>query len=239
MRYFYEDARCPWRPDSILRRFLRNLTRRDRAARGRALDIGMGYGRNALWLAEQGYEVEGWELNARYVAEARREAHRRGVKLLARANDFTRARLAGPYEVIVISGALHQVKRSAALRVLRQARTALAPPSSGRVPGGQLFLLVKLTRDAKFQRARRAPGWKPMPGERNTFLRPRERPRGSFHPGRPRRPLWVLSALTPAEVKGALRGLRIRHYRERVLRSDWEEAEPVTHTVAEIVAQRP
>ena len=198
----------------------------------------MGYGRNALWLAEQGYSVEGWELNARYVSEARREARRRGVKLVCRRKDFTRARLAGPYEVIVISGALHQVKRSAALRVLRQARSALAPPSQGQTSGGQLFLLVKLTRDRHFQRALCSPGWKPVPGERNTFLRPRERPRGSFHVGRPRRPLWVLSALTPAEVKRALRGLRIQQYRERVLRSDWEEAEPVTHTVAEVVARR-
>ena len=114
----------------------------------------------------------------------------------------------------------------------------MARRKTDQAPGGQLFLLVKLTRDLHFQRARRSPGWKPVPGERNTFLRPRERPRGSFHAGRPRRPLWVLSALTPAEVKRALRGLRIRHYRERVLRSDWEEAEPVTHTVAEVVARR-
>lgn len=198
----------------------------------------MGYGRNALWLAEQGYSVEGWETHRPYLTEARREARRRGVTLLCSQKDFTRARLRGPYEVIVISGALHQVKRSAALRVLRQARAALAPPSSGQAPGGKLFLLVKLTRDLHFQRARAAAGWKPMPGERNTFLRPPQRPRGSFHPGRSRRPLWVLSALTRAEVKGALRGLRIRHYRERVLRSDWEEAEPVTHTLAEVVAQR-
>ncbi len=198
----------------------------------------MGYGRNALWLAEQGFSVEGWELNARYLAEARREARRRGLKVLCRRRDFARARLRGPYDVIVISGALHQVKRSAALRVLRQARAALAPPSSGQAPGGTLFLLVKLTRDRHFQRARTAPGFKTMPGESNTFLRPPQRPRGSFHAGRPRRPLWVLSALTPAEVKRALRGLQIRHYRERVLRSDWEEAEPVTHTLAEVIAQR-
>ncbi len=234
MRYYYEDARYAWRPDSILRRFVRSLPqtgRGRRAAQKKALDLGMGYGRNAVWLAEQGYAVEGWELNASYVTEARREARRRGLKLLCQRKDFTRTRLRGPYEVIVISGALHQVKRSAALRVLRQARAALSR-------SGKLFLLAKLTRDRHFRRARAAPGFKPMPGEHNTFLRPPRRPRGSFHAGRPRRPLWVLSALTPAEVKRALRGLRIQHYRERVLHSDWEEAEPVTHTLAEVVAQR-
>jgi len=50
----------------------------------------MGYGRNALWLAERGYAVEGWETDRRYLAEARREARRRGVRLKLRRGDFTR-----------------------------------------------------------------------------------------------------------------------------------------------------
>jgi hypothetical protein len=54
---------------------------------------------------------------------------------------------------------------------------------------------------------------------------------------RVRRRGWIQSALTPSELKKALRGLRIRHYREVVLRSDWETLEPVTHHVAEVVAE--
>ena len=248
-QYYYEDARWPWRADSILRRFLGKRKsepqrhREHRAGIGRALDLGMGYGRNALWLAERGYEVEGWEQDRRYVAEARREARRRGVRLYCVERDFThlprRGRPAWPYDVIVVSLALHQVRRSAALRVLRWSCQALAP-------GGQLFLMVKLTRDRLFQRARRNPAWRPVPGERNTFLRPQRRRRGYFHPGRPRRPRMILSALEPAEVRAALRGFKVRHYREVVLRSEWEEpegacpelAERVTHHVAEVVAER-
>jgi 2-polyprenyl-3-methyl-5-hydroxy-6-metoxy-1,4-benzoquinol methylase len=55
----------------------------------------MGYGRNAVWLAEQGYEVEGWELNGAYVREARREARRRGVKVRCRQVDFARETIEG------------------------------------------------------------------------------------------------------------------------------------------------
>ncbi len=235
-RFYYEDSEEPWRPDPILRRFV-SKTISPQRRRGRrepqrkALDLGMGYGRNAIWLAEQGYRVEGWEEDRRYVAEARRRARERKVELTVRRGDFTRAKMWGPYEVIVISQALHQVKRSAALKVLRRVKRALAR-------GGRLFLLVKLTSDRHFRRVRRDPAWRPAPGERNTFLRPEARKRGRYHPGRPRTPQMFLSALGPGEIRRALRGLRVRHWRRVVLRSDWEEEQPVTHTVAEVVAER-
>lgn len=210
----------------------------------------MGYGRNALWLAAQGYAVEGWEMDRRYLAEARREARRRGLKLRLRRGDFTRlrqgfprlgsgqvggqarTRFRGPYDVIVISGVLHQVRRSLALQVLRRARATLAP-------GGRLFLLVKLTRDGYFRQVRKDPNWIPVPGERNTRRRVRAPDPPKYWRGRKRARRWILSALTPGEVRNALRGLRLRHYREVVLRSDWEEPEPVTHHMAEVVAQKP
>ena len=47
-----------------------------------------------------------------------------------------------------------------------------------------------------------------------------------------------LSALEPGEIRRALKGLRVVHWRRVVLRSDWEEEVPVTHTVAEVVAER-
>lgn len=191
----------------------------------------MGYGRNALWLAEQGYQVEGWETDRRYLAEARGEARRRGLILRLEHIDFTRTRFRGPYDLIVISNALHQVRRSQALGVLRRARAALAP-------GGQLFLLVKLTRDRYFQRTRKDPNWAPVPGERNTLRRLRPPGPPKFWRGRQRKRRWVLSVLTPAEIKRALRGLWLRHYREVVLHSHWEEPR-VTHHLAEVVAEKP
>ncbi len=257
--FYYENAREPWKPDDVLRRFLSNQQPAYAKAtagrsRAKALDLGMGYGRNAIWLAEQGYEVEGWEREARYVAEARSRWKTCNVqratdvgksiaklearnpklgdgKLVVRKGDFTRGGWRGPYEVIVISQALHQVRRSVALQVLERAKKALAP-------GGRFFLLAKLTSDRHVQWVRRNPGWKPVPGERNTFLRPEARKRGHYHRGRPRPPAMLLSALEPKEIRLALKGLKLRHWRTVVLRSDWEEEPPVTHTVAEVVAEK-
>jgi SAM-dependent methyltransferase len=52
-------------------------------APGRALDIGMGQGRNAVYLAEKGWDVTGTELAVEGVRLAREAAQRRGVKLNA------------------------------------------------------------------------------------------------------------------------------------------------------------
>jgi SAM-dependent methyltransferase len=46
---------------------------------GRALDVCTGEGRNAVWLAEQGWEVTGFDVSAEGIAAARRRAEATGV----------------------------------------------------------------------------------------------------------------------------------------------------------------
>jgi SAM-dependent methyltransferase len=48
---------------------------------GRALDVGMGQGRNAIYLAQQGWAVTGFDPADKAVAAAREEAKRLGVSL--------------------------------------------------------------------------------------------------------------------------------------------------------------
>ena len=48
---------------------------------GRALDIGMGQGRNALHLASQGWEVTGYDISDEALAQARRSAEEAGLEL--------------------------------------------------------------------------------------------------------------------------------------------------------------
>jgi SAM-dependent methyltransferase len=58
---------------------------------GRALDVGMGQGRNALWLAQQGWDTTGYDPAEKAVALARETAAKAGVKLnivVARDADF-------------------------------------------------------------------------------------------------------------------------------------------------------
>jgi len=50
---------------------------------GRALDIGMGQGRNSVFLALKGWDVTGFDLSDEGVAVARRNADRAGVKINA------------------------------------------------------------------------------------------------------------------------------------------------------------
>jgi len=53
----------------------------DRIPVGRALDVATGTGRNALHLAEAGYEVDAIDISAVAVGRAREEAARRGLEV--------------------------------------------------------------------------------------------------------------------------------------------------------------
>jgi SAM-dependent methyltransferase len=57
---------------------------------GKALDIGMGEGRNALFLATQGWEVTGFDISDVGVTLAQEAAQKRGVKLEALVEDADR-----------------------------------------------------------------------------------------------------------------------------------------------------
>src|SRR5262249_26354340 len=58
---------------------------------GRALDVGMGQGRNTIFLAQQGWDAVGFDPADRAVAAAQQRAAQLGVKItahVARAEDF-------------------------------------------------------------------------------------------------------------------------------------------------------
>jgi 2-polyprenyl-3-methyl-5-hydroxy-6-metoxy-1,4-benzoquinol methylase len=58
---------------------------------GRSLDVGMGQGRNTIYLAQQGWESNGFDPADRAVAAAQQQAQKLGVKIIttvARAEDF-------------------------------------------------------------------------------------------------------------------------------------------------------
>jgi SAM-dependent methyltransferase len=54
---------------------------------GAALDIGMGQGRNSLFLAALGWQVTGFDISEVGVKQAQAEAARRGLKIDARVGD--------------------------------------------------------------------------------------------------------------------------------------------------------
>lgn len=76
---------------------------RDRLPKGKALDLAMGYGRHALYLAQAGWDVHGIERDPEAVAACRREAEARGLWLRAEQADLDTYRIpAGAYDLVVV-----------------------------------------------------------------------------------------------------------------------------------------
>ncbi len=70
--------------------------------KGRVLDVAMGKGRNALYLAKHGFEVEGVDIDETSVKECREVASKRRLKIQAKVVDLTDYRVSSnTYDVIL------------------------------------------------------------------------------------------------------------------------------------------
>ena len=89
--------------------------------RGKALDIAMGRGRNTLYLAACGFEVEGLDRDEAVVQACAEAASSRGLKVCARQVDLENHRLASEnYDLIIC---FYYLQRS----LIPQMREALRP----------------------------------------------------------------------------------------------------------------
>src|SRR5262249_26498882 len=82
----YEGAELLWtaRPNRFL------VAETESLAPGRALDLACGEGRNAVWLAERGWDVTGVDFSAVAIEKAHRLAAARGVEVEWIADDLMR-----------------------------------------------------------------------------------------------------------------------------------------------------
>jgi len=79
--------------------------------RGRVLDLAMGYGRNALFLAQAGFRVEGVDISPKAVAGCLKAAKAAGVGLTIQTADLESGSysiLAGAYDVIICFNYLYR-----------------------------------------------------------------------------------------------------------------------------------
>ncbi len=109
------SPRINWRPNAFLVEMVKGRPP------GRALDVGMGQGRNALWLAQKGWDTTGYDPAEKAVALARETAGKAGVKMntfIAKDSEFDMG--TAKWDLIVLS---YVEIRSNAERVIR----ALAP----------------------------------------------------------------------------------------------------------------
>ncbi|MGW7210689.1 class I SAM-dependent methyltransferase [Streptomyces sp. NPDC054837] len=79
---------------------------------GRALDLGCGPGRNALYLAARGFTVDAVDLSPMAVAWGEERAHAAGVDvrfMCGNAFALPADELSGPYDLVVDSGCFHHL----------------------------------------------------------------------------------------------------------------------------------
>ncbi len=95
-------------------------------APGRALDLACGEGRNAVWLAERGWNVTGVDFSAVGLGKAHRLAEARGVSVRWETADVTEyAPTAAGFDLVIVMY-LH-LPGTAISRALRHAADAVAP----------------------------------------------------------------------------------------------------------------
>ena len=93
---------------------------------GRSIDLAAGEGRNALWLAEQGWDSTAVDFSAVAIDKAREIAERRGIEITTEVADLTTYEpTPGGYDLVVV--AYLQLPDEQLTPILRRAAAAVAP----------------------------------------------------------------------------------------------------------------
>lgn len=125
-RYQGTERLWPSDPNGLLVEFAHELRP------GRALDVGAGEGRNAVWLAQRGWRVTALDVSGTALARAARRATEEGVELECVEADWREYRPGRSFELVVISFMHPEPDERASM--FASAREAL-------VPGGHLFVV--------------------------------------------------------------------------------------------------
>jgi len=125
----YSDSELVWSagPNMFVEQYCRELPV------GRAIDLAAGEGRNAIWLAELGWDSTAVDYSAVAIDKARQIAERRGVALDTEVADLAAYEpTPGGYDLVVV--AYLQLVDDELTPILRRAAAAVAP-------GGTLVLV--------------------------------------------------------------------------------------------------
>jgi tellurite methyltransferase len=85
--------------------------------------LGCGEGRNALFLAEQGYDVTAVDISSNGIEKLRQIAQRRGLVIQSQIQDMRRYQWNVEYDLIVSHGCLHFIERSDWQQLLNKFKT--------------------------------------------------------------------------------------------------------------------
>lgn len=76
----------------------------------KVLDIGCGEGKDAVYMATQGYSVTAFDIAGSGIAKAARLARERGVEIDARVDDINAFQESGAYDIVYSTGTLQYLK---------------------------------------------------------------------------------------------------------------------------------
>ncbi len=157
MKYYdelYRDSKLYWgsAPSTLVKRFA------ELAPPGRALDLGMGEGRDALYLARQGFEVTGVEAARAGVEKCIQIAARQKLAVTTVAADARSFKIAKNRYSLICAMNLFQFFKKAETAAL------VASISSGLKRGG-LFICQAFSIDDPHYKARKATSQEIGPGE--------------------------------------------------------------------------
>lgn len=139
---FYQNVETVWgeKPDLLLADLLPDVER------GRALDLGAGEGRNALYLAQQGFDVTAIDIAPTAIQKCLDRARLHNVPVRAEARNLLDVEIAPDSLALVVSAmALQFVKPSESVRVIERIKAGLRP-------GGMVYLTVFSTDDPAYAR---------------------------------------------------------------------------------------
>ncbi len=88
-------------------------------ASGKVLDIGGGEGRNALYLAKQGYEVSVVDLSSVGIENLRQAAQQAGVKISTKVADVTEGEIEENFDGVLMSFVLHHMNKETVERLIK------------------------------------------------------------------------------------------------------------------------
>ena len=128
--------RPPWdtgRPSAELLRRIEQF----QIPRGRAIELGCGTGTNAIWLAQQGFDVTAIDISDTAITRAIERAKAAGVNVRFVTADVTALPdLGEPFDFLFDRGCYHAVRRGNAKGILREIDRVTAPGSWGIVLTG-------------------------------------------------------------------------------------------------------
>jgi SAM-dependent methyltransferase len=133
----YARGETPWdtgQPSSELRRVLPEISLRP----CRALELGCGSGANAVWLAQQGFDVTAVDLSPRAVEQARRRAEAAGARVRFLVADVLQPppELTGAFDFFFDRGCYHAVRRENVAAYLETLRRLTHPGTLGLILAG-------------------------------------------------------------------------------------------------------